>query len=166
MQCNSLLSLLQVASRKGFPHVIYARIWRWPDLHKNELKQMDFCAFGFDHKDKDLVCVNPYHYNRVIGPGLDLAGLTLQSMGAANTTWGTFSNLQVRKYDIVKQFLLFLEPVSYSTITLPLHFRPPHTQELLTKKYSSIEIYFSSAQISHSFTFFSTKYIIARELHG
>ena len=47
--------MFQVASRKGFPHVIYAKIWRWPDLHKNELKQMDLCNFGFDMKDKDLV---------------------------------------------------------------------------------------------------------------
>ena len=74
---------LQVASRKGFPHVIYAKIWRWPDLHKNELKQVDFCQYGFDHKDKDLVCVNPYHYNRVIGPGLDLSGLNLGNLAAA-----------------------------------------------------------------------------------
>uniref|UniRef100_A0A8C5U388 Mothers against decapentaplegic homolog n=1 Tax=Malurus cyaneus samueli TaxID=2593467 RepID=A0A8C5U388_9PASS len=55
---------LQVAGRKGFPHVIYARLWRWPDLHKNELN----------------VCVNPYHYERVVlSPGIDLSGLTLQS---------------------------------------------------------------------------------------
>ena len=41
---------MQVATRKGFPHVIYARIWRWPDLHKNELKNIKYCQFAFDLK--------------------------------------------------------------------------------------------------------------------
>ncbi len=68
--------------------MIYAKIWRWPDLHKNELKQAEFCQYGFDHKDKDLVCVNPYHYNRVIGPGLDLSGLTLGLAAAAAASHG------------------------------------------------------------------------------
>ncbi|CAD6190641.1 unnamed protein product [Caenorhabditis auriculariae] len=57
---------LQVAGRKGFPHVVYGKLWRYPDLHKNELKHVEHCRNAFELKS-DTVCINPYHYNYVAG---------------------------------------------------------------------------------------------------
>lgn len=66
---RSLDGRLQVSHRKGLPHVIYCRLWRWPDLHSHhELRAIDACQFAFNLK-KDEVCVNPYHYQRVETPG-------------------------------------------------------------------------------------------------
>ncbi|CAK8684219.1 mothers against decapentaplegic homolog 5-like [Clavelina lepadiformis] len=67
---RSLDGRLQVSHRKGLPHVIYCRVWRWPDLQSHhELKPLDICEYPFDAKQKD-VCINPYHYKRVESPVL------------------------------------------------------------------------------------------------
>lgn len=42
------------------------------------MKHVKYCQFAFDLKC-DSVCVNPYHYERVVSPGIDLSGLSLQS---------------------------------------------------------------------------------------
>lgn len=66
---RSLDGRLQVSHRKGLPHVIYCRVWRWPDLQTHhELKPLDHCEFAYS-RNKNEVCVNPYHYRRVETPG-------------------------------------------------------------------------------------------------
>ena len=43
---RSLDGRLQVSHRKGLPHVIYCRVWRWPDLQSHhELKPLPFCRY-------------------------------------------------------------------------------------------------------------------------
>eukprot|EP00112_Aurelia_sp_Birch-Aquarium-sp1_P026474 Seg940.5 transcript_id=Seg940.5/GoldUCD/mRNA.D3Y31 product="Mothers against decapentaplegic 3" protein_id=Seg940.5/GoldUCD/D3Y31 len=67
---RSLDGRLQISHRKGLPHVIYCKLWRWPDLQSHhELRAIDVCEFAF-HLKKKLVCVNPYHYQRVETPVL------------------------------------------------------------------------------------------------
>ncbi|KAL7730788.1 hypothetical protein ACLKA6_003557 [Drosophila palustris] len=67
---RSLDGRLQVSHRKSLPHVIYCRVWRWPDLQSHhELKPLELCQYPFGSKQKE-VCINPYHYKRVESPVL------------------------------------------------------------------------------------------------
>ena len=62
---RSLDGRLQVSHRKALPHVIYCRVWRWPDLQSHhELKPLSCCQFPFSSKQNE-VCINPFHYERV-----------------------------------------------------------------------------------------------------
>lgn len=67
---RSLDGRLQVSHRKGLPHVIYCRLWRWPDLQSHhELKSLETCQYAFQLK-LDEVCINPYHYQKIENPVL------------------------------------------------------------------------------------------------
>uniref|UniRef100_A0A182Q0W3 Mothers against decapentaplegic homolog n=1 Tax=Anopheles farauti TaxID=69004 RepID=A0A182Q0W3_9DIPT len=51
---RSLDGRLQVSHRKGLPHVIYCRVWRWPDLQSHhELKPIETCQYPFSAKQKE-----------------------------------------------------------------------------------------------------------------
>lgn len=67
---RSLDGRLQVSERKGLPHVIYCQLWRWPDLQSHhQIKGIESCLYPFHLKLK-LVCINPYHYERIGEPTL------------------------------------------------------------------------------------------------
>ena len=52
---KSNIKFPQVSHRKGLPHVIYCRVWRWPDLQSHhELKALECCEFPFTAKQKDV----------------------------------------------------------------------------------------------------------------
>lgn len=56
---------IQVCNKRDLPHVVYCRVWRWPDLRSQyELTPIDDCDFSFLEK-KEVVCINPYHYEKV-----------------------------------------------------------------------------------------------------
>ena len=63
---------VQAVRGKGLPHVVYCRLWRWPDLQSHhELRAIEHCEYAFTQK-RDEVCVNPYHYQRIQNPGIAL----------------------------------------------------------------------------------------------
>nr|CAD2181634.1 unnamed protein product [Meloidogyne enterolobii] len=62
---RSLDGRLQISHRKALPHVIYCRVYRWPDLQSHhELKALQCCRYCFESAQKDI-CINPYHYERI-----------------------------------------------------------------------------------------------------
>lgn len=61
---------LQVSQRKAAPHVVYCRMWRYPELSSaHQLKAVPHCRFPFGKK-LDSICINPYHYEKVEPPVL------------------------------------------------------------------------------------------------
>ena len=45
---------------------MYCRLWRYPDIQSHhELKQVEHCIYAFQLR-REEVCVNPYHYTKVI----------------------------------------------------------------------------------------------------
>lgn len=45
---------LQVHGRKGFPHVVYGKLWRFNEMTKNETRHVDHCKHAFEMKS-DMV---------------------------------------------------------------------------------------------------------------
>ncbi|KAH9491271.1 Mothers against decapentaplegic 2 [Dermatophagoides farinae] len=60
---RSLDGRLQVSHRKGLPHVIYCRLWRWPDLKSHqELRAIEQCQYAFALKRDENPQRSPSEY--------------------------------------------------------------------------------------------------------
>ena len=65
----------------GLPHVMYCKVWRWPDLQSHhELRAQPFRQFPFSSKKTD-VCINPYHYERVESNVLPMPSVLVHGSG-------------------------------------------------------------------------------------
>ncbi|XP_047468917.1 mothers against decapentaplegic homolog 3 [Penaeus vannamei] len=85
---RSLDGRLQVSHRKGLPHVIYCRLWRWPELQSHhELRALDHCTYAFNLK-KEEVCVNPYHYTKIEAPALPAILVPRGSSSSSSSSGG------------------------------------------------------------------------------
>ena len=62
----------QINHRKGLPHVIVCRLFRYKDLQNHhELKAEPWCLHPWQPKCKQAkVCINPFHYSRIATPNL------------------------------------------------------------------------------------------------
>ncbi|KAL7078787.1 hypothetical protein ACQ4LE_002749 [Meloidogyne hapla] len=86
---RSLDGRLQVAGRKGVPNVVYARIWRWPNVNKSELVKLPVCQTPSNHSD--LICINPYHYDRVVS--YELSSFRMDPLPSINSNQQNLSIL-------------------------------------------------------------------------
>lgn len=65
-----LVNELAVMEMQLISRFVFPGIWRWPDLTSHhQLRSTDTCPNGF-HSKKDTVCVNPYHYERIVAPSM------------------------------------------------------------------------------------------------
>uniref|UniRef100_A0A1I7SQS2 Mothers against decapentaplegic homolog n=1 Tax=Bursaphelenchus xylophilus TaxID=6326 RepID=A0A1I7SQS2_BURXY len=110
---RSLDGRLQVAGRKGVPHVVYTRIWRWPNVSKNELQKLPVCTTPSDHPD--LICINPFHYDRIVSSSIgniDMNSLRMDGVGQCNSNQDVDMCVQnspemAEQKDSIKPFLMY-----------------------------------------------------------
>ena len=96
---RSLDGRLQVAHRKSLPHVIYCKVWRWPDLQSHhELRALPICNFPFNAKNSREVCINPYHYERVTLDNGMVAPMMVQQQANPSTMMSSLHSQPLPQY--------------------------------------------------------------------
>nr|CAI5849862.1 unnamed protein product [Callosobruchus analis] len=106
--------------RKGLPHVIYCRLWRWPELQSHhELRPLEHCEYAYSLK-KEEVCVNPYHYTRIESPALPAILVPRHTLSDEN-------NLFPHSLEDLSTSVPENTSFPHSTNTLGLHLTHPAT---------------------------------------
>lgn len=104
-----------IQQRKGLPHVIYCRLWRWPELQSHhELRPLDHCEYAYTLK-KEEVCINPYHYTRIESPALPAI------LVPRHTLTNDDSNIYTHSLDDVNTSVPENTSFPHNTNTLGLH---------------------------------------------
>ncbi|CAF3536132.1 unnamed protein product [Rotaria socialis] len=88
-------TIVRRAFSDATPIVAFCRIWRWPDLNTHlELRPADTCPYVFQH-EKDQICVNPYHYERVVAPFIPPVYVSVSDRSAFNSTTSEYRREQL-----------------------------------------------------------------------
>uniref|UniRef100_A0A673LRK2 Mothers against decapentaplegic homolog n=1 Tax=Sinocyclocheilus rhinocerous TaxID=307959 RepID=A0A673LRK2_9TELE len=153
---RSLDGRLQVSHRKGLPHVIYCRVWRWPDLQSHhELKALDCCEFPFGSKQKEI-CINPYHYRRVETPVLPPVLVPRHSeFNPQHSLLAKFRNASLHNEPLMPQNATY--PDSFPVISLnqsPIAHSYPNSPSSATDPGSPYQITGTTNGMIHYINFF------------
>lgn len=110
---RSLDGRLQISHRKGLPHVIYCRLFRYGDLQSHhELKAIESCEYAFHLKKGEEVCVNPYHYDKVPTPGKPSARETYKIVSSKLSQIFVENIFQrIKNHGLIEGFRLFMTRV-------------------------------------------------------
>ncbi|PWA18376.1 hypothetical protein CCH79_00009886 [Gambusia affinis] len=115
---RSLDGRQQVSHRKGLPHVIYCRLWRWPDLHSHhQLRAIEACEYAF-HLKKDEVCINPYHYQRVETPETGASKMIMEMLAF---DFDLLASKAKKNSNTVSSRLPVFHPVVLPPVLVPRH---------------------------------------------
>ncbi|CAF0858820.1 unnamed protein product [Brachionus calyciflorus] len=132
---RSIDGRLQVSHRKGLPHVIYCRIFRWPDLQSHhELRPISTCEYSFESK-QDEVCINPFHYERIDIPILPpvlvpkhvefAQGQSLIHKYPNTQNYSNYTNTPTKSYDkenINNQYYNFQNNLNTNQVSSPANY--------------------------------------------
>ena len=64
--------VLRLGKRKVAPHVLCCQLWRWPEMDSGDacMRHLPCSQVVGAQEDSSSICCNPYHWSRVLQPGI------------------------------------------------------------------------------------------------